>query len=177
MFTKNWYKAVASYVFDMNRKVSYTAMDGKTTQYISNSCTIDMVGGSGGTSEPALRYLRPDWASSGGVLLGTGTTPATVDDCTMSGTPVSTYTYSTSLSITPDANGVTTTALYTITNTGSAAFTIGEIGLAADLTGNSGSALNYKALLERTVLDSPLTIEPGGVGQLTYTIRFNYPTA
>ena len=30
--------------------------------------------------------------------------------------------------------------------------------------------------VERTVLETPVTIPAGGVGQVTYTIRMNYPT-
>ena len=61
-------------------------------------------------------------------------------------------------------------AVLTITNNNATDITIGEVGIVYQ-----GS--NTAALLERTVLDSPITIPAGGVSQITYTIRMNYPTA
>ena len=79
------------------------------------------------------------------------------------------------MTVTPDESGLTITALYTITNTGSSAFTIGELGLIAATYTNVST--NSKCLVERTVLDTPVTIPAGGIGQVEYTITFNYPTA
>lgn len=59
----------------------------------------------------------------------------------------------------------------TITNNNETDITIGEVGIVYQ-TGSS-----YSVLFERTVLESPITIPAGGVGQVTYTIRMNYPTA
>lgn len=63
--------------------------------------------------------------------------------------------------------------VYTITNGNSAAITISEIGYVGSCIFGSNTVAG--ALLEHTVLESPITIEPGGVGQVTYEIKMNYP--
>ena len=176
MFTKNWYKLVAVCMAGTTGLDTYKSIDGKSRDICSQPSLIRYGYNADGNSVPCIRYMRKSYAESAGVVLGTGSTAPTLDDYALSGNLVSTYTYSATLKNEKDENGLTTTAMYTITNTGNSAITIGEIGLIADLTTNSSSE-SYKGLLERTVLDTPLTIEPGGVGQLTYTIRFNYPTA
>ena len=176
MFTKNWYKATASAMFYMREEETYKTMSGGIMKISGNASHIQLAYPASGSQNPFLGNMSGNWEASAGVILGTGITPPTVDDYTMSGNPITNFTYSYALAKDTDDNGATITALYTITNTGSSAFTIGEIGLTASL-GGSYSTMIYKALLERTVLDSPLTIEPGGVGQLTYVIRMDYPTA
>lgn len=177
MFTKNWYKANSAYMFDHSQRVIYTGMDGVANRTIYPYSNQILLGGDyEGNRYPSVHKMRKNYTSNGGVIIGTGTTPPTLDDYDLSGMLITDYTYSVSVSREFDENGATMTALYTITNTGTQAFTIGEIGLMADLDYN-GYSKSSKALLEHTVLDTPLTIAPGGVGQLTYTIRFNYPTA
>ena len=65
----------------------------------------------------------------------------------------------------------TISSVLTITNGNDTDVTINEIGLNLNYTGN------WSFLVERTVLDAPLTIPAGGIGKVTYTIRMNYPTA
>lgn len=59
-------------------------------------------------------------------------------------------------------------------NTSSADVTIREIGYYACYDGNTK---NSRVLLDRTLLDTPVTIPAGSIGQVVYTITFNYPTA
>lgn len=127
-------------------------------------------------SRPSIYFLQTVATSNGGAIIGTGTTPATIDDYKLAGDMITTFTYSKTIKITHDDDKSTITALYTITNTGNAAFTIGEIGLIAACY-SSGNTAAYRCLVERTVLDSPVTIEAGGVGQVTYTIEINMPVA
>jgi hypothetical protein len=102
--------------------------------------------------------------SEGSVFFGTGTTPPTYDDYSLSGEIISGLTITTS--VTNENNGTEITALYTITNTSGADVTIGEIGL-----------FFMKYMIDRTVLETPLTITNGSIGQLTYTIQLNYPVS
>ena len=70
--------------------------------------------------------------------------------------------------------------MFTLTNTGSEDFTISELGLVtyAYITNTNGYCYENNFLLERTVLENPITIPAnGGVGQVTYTIRMDYPVA
>lgn len=117
-----------------------------------------------------------------GVCFGDGTTEPTAEDVCLSGvqhTSISstntivTFNYSTE-----DNGDFILTAVYTITNTLENDMTIAEVGLAAPGSYFSGG-YNYHVpiLVERSLLEVPVTIPAGGVGQVTYTIRMNYPIA
>lgn len=110
-------------------------------------------------------------------ILGTGTTPPTFDDYDLSGSIIKTISSAVaSTSKTVEEDGITIRTTWTVTNTGDAAITIGEVAFFSDRT-SSASSSGYGMCIERTVLEEPITIEAGGVGQVTYTIRLKYPTA
>ena len=177
MFTKNWYKALAAVATKTSGKDTYISVDGISTNSIAESEYYIQYGRDAEVRQcPSIYRLRTAYTGNGGVILGTGNTPPTIDDCKLSGDLVTGYIYSVTVTHNIDEYGVTSTALYTITNTSSKTITIGEIGLMAVLS-SGGANAQSQALVERTVLEAPLTIEPEGVGQLTYTIRFNYPTS
>ena len=98
----------------------------------------------------------------------------------MSGELFTEYTSSQTQETVVDDDGVSYTIRYTLTNTGNEDFTISEIGLFGFLYKKHKSYnyhYRYNFLTERTLLESPITIPAnGGVGQLTYTLRYNYPT-
>ena len=117
-----------------------------------------------------------------GVCFGDGDTPPTPADLNISGNAFSTYNALYNLSTGVDDSGhLYVKALYTITNTGDEAFTIKEIGLFAAPSLRKGPDIavagTFSILLDRTILDTPVTIPAGGVGQVEYTITFNLPTA
>lgn len=179
MFTKNWHKAAGAYITNAGSSVAitYTAMDGETVRtVVGNGYSVWCGYNMDDIKCPSMHKLRTSY-TYGGVILGTGNTAPTIDDNTLSGDLVTGYNYSASITKAADENGVKITALYTITNTNSKAITIGEIGLMCCICESASGNQTDKALLERTALEVPITIEPGGVGQITYTIRVNYPTA
>lgn len=106
-----------------------------------------------------------------GVFFGDGTTPPTEDDYKLSGNILSAGSASAVSSATSDENGVTSTATYTITNGLSTSFTIREVVLVGSVYYSSNSTSLAYVVFDRTLLDTPVTIEPGAVGQVTYTIR------
>lgn len=179
MFTKNWYRALGQYL-------SYGHAGSKVVGYDSSEWALAIPSSSffqiAASSVdniycPSMYIMRTtiDHYSAGGVIIGDGDTAPTVNDYKLSGNLISTFTYSAAVTAEDTDDGVIITGLYTITNSGTETITIKEIGLVATPTNNSG--LRYRLLIERTVLETPITIEPGGVGQVTYTIRMNYPTA
>lgn len=178
MFTRNWYKALAATATQTSGKDTYTAIDGVTTNLVTNNEYYIQYGRDNEYKQcPSIYRMRTTYSGTfGGVILGTGTKPPSINDCKLSGDLVSGYIYSSTVQTIVDDYGTTTTALYTITNTSDKTITIGEIGLMAVLNSGSANAQTF-ALLERTALEVPLVIEPEGVGQLTYTIRFNHPTS
>lgn len=115
-----------------------------------------------------------------GVVFGSGNTAPTQDDTTLSGNLVTGLTSSYVYNETFADDGIDVTTVYTLTNNNAESVTIGEIAL-VDVIQNQPQqyydTYYYPYLIERTALETPITIQAGGVGQVTYTIRMNYPTA
>ena len=119
-----------------------------------------------------------------GVVFGDGVTPPTIDDLSISGNRVTGLTASnTSISVSDkyEEDYWERTCIYSITNTTASAMTIKEAAIAFTFYGEKNryyaDYVNCPYIVDRTVLDTPVTIEPGGIGQMTYTIRMNYPVA
>lgn len=181
MLLKNFYTAI--FVPSLNDGESMPVDDGSVNYYrpdgASTSSSVatttknlyDSLGFYGMKSNLATAR------TAGAVVIGTGTTQPTFDDYDLSGSIIKTFTSTvTSTSKTVEEAGITISTTWTITNTSDAAFTIGEVAY----FGGYKSAKNYTTVtamcIERTALEEPVTIEAGGVGQLTYTIRLKYPT-
>ena len=201
MFTKNYYLGViaqntvyAGYHKDYLRKQlvsvtgdnpvqkdSYGEIDGGSTD--TNFLLNYLVGRHMKAAKSALvhhtNYVT-NFSVSYGVCFGNGTAPESYNDYTMSGELMTSYTESQTITGSEDELGCTKTALYTITNSGSEPFTISEVGLIGYVyvrSADYSSRYIYdNILLERTLLDVPITIEAGGVGQVTYTLRYEWPT-
>ena len=127
--------------------------------------------------QSAMNSVKTDLIkNTQGVLFGTGDTPASLDDYKLAGDMIQniaasihkTYSYSEAQ---PNLK-----ALYTITNNNEAAITIKEVALNVQYTYNSNGNISG-CVIDRTVLDTPVTIPAGGIGQVEYTITFNLPTA
>ena len=109
------------------------------------------------------------------IVFGDGDATPTINDYNLSGNLITGIVSSTST--VRKSNGVE--KRFTVTNNNSNEIIIKEIcyfsqaGWRSDLGSTSGVIL----LLDRTVLDTPVTIPAGGVGQVVYTITLNYPTA
>lgn len=180
MFTKNWDAAILAAVYRSELPDTFAIDMGGAAQKITANLGGDMLmigldPSSSGNTTPSIGVLNTKNSSGGGVILGTGDTSPTYADYKLSGNIISTFSYMQNTKKSVTDKGIQLSATYTITNTGTEAFTIREVGLIAAAS-NSSSA-SYKLLLERTVLDSPVTIEPNGVGQVTYTININMPNA
>ena len=111
-----------------------------------------------------------------GVSFGTGTTPATASDYKLESLLDATQINVATPSVVSfsrfdayDEYSVT----FGVTNKTSAAITISEVGLTA-VPYYSYSGTSVYVLVDRTVLDAPITIPAGQSKQITYTIRFNY---
>jgi hypothetical protein len=180
MFLRNWDKALAFAMTgqDYASNIFYKSQDGSEMNFGGGTPNTLLIGkNTDGASYASLHKVRTSYNSYGGVVFGTGTTPPTKDDYKLSGTLLTTFSYSAGVSYEYDDTGTTIRAIYTITNTGSNDITIGEIGLMSNMYDASSQVASRKGFIERTVLDTPVTIPAGGIGQVVYTIRINYPTA
>ena len=161
MLTKNFY----SYMRAAFQKTSatFTLTDGTTdmTKLFNDTPPFD-----------AMNAWADGKTNIKGVSFGTGTTPATVSDyfleSILTDTQISVSVPSAvsfSRFDTYDEYSVT----FGVTNITAEAITISEVGLTANPQSNP-----YYVLVDRTVLDTPITIPAGQSKQITYTIRFNY---
>ena len=107
------------------------------------------------------------------VEFGNGTTPATINDYNLESKITTGINVAYPSSVTTEQTD--SYILWTVTFgvTASVETTISEIGLKslATLSSNNSST---RVLIDRTVLDEPVTIPAGQSKQITYTIRFNY---
>lgn len=114
-----------------------------------------------------------------GVCFGSGNEPATIDDFKLSGASVLNCSCSVSCSHSYESDGSNgvMSVHYTITNNNDTEVVIGEIGIFGEwyCRTTSNKANNFYYMVERTVLETPVIIPAGGVGQITYVIQMNYP--
>lgn len=169
MITKNFYAAIASQV---------TAQEINNVLRLHNGTAVRL---SASTSfAPFDNWTLRLNVTQSGFVVGTGTTPATVND------------YKLESQITSGLSSSGSTAFYrfddagfervmscVITNTSSEAITISEVGKVASInyfkTETATTTTSGATLIERNVLDTPVTIPAGEHKTITYTIRMNYP--
>ena len=125
----------------------------------------------------AINTVKTDLARhTKGVLFGTGDTPASLDDYKLAGDVIQNIAASIAETYSYSEAQPSLKAVYTITNNNAAAITIKEVALHVLYNYTSNNSVRG-CVIDRTVLDTPVTIPAGGVGQVEYTIKLNLPTA
>lgn len=187
MFTKNYYGMIMGALFyggvsltgktyyGVNGTLSY---GNSSLQQLTNDSTwhasVNRMVTTVLPTSVASSSASSKWASCTGVILGDGNTSPTIEDYSLSGNQITGFTYSNVITKESIGDGLgRLTCVYTITNNNDEAITISEIGLVTLAYVNSAY---YPWLYERTVLDSPVTIEAGGVGQVQYIIEMKLPS-
>lgn len=145
---------------------SYTAFDGSTFTVQSGSIWSHDFGA---CMYAQCRALAAGWA---GVWFGTGATPAKKADISLESVITSGLEIASGavpLFSEPSAGVYEVSGTYAVKNTTDADITISEVGY----FGSFGAS--YKPVLyERTVLDMPITIEPGLTKTITYKLTFKH---
>ena len=174
MFTKNWYILQSLHML-ADSKQQLTDLkpldwDGQSkTKYYPYKTSVSI--------QAAINSIKTDSANHvQGVLFGTGDTPASLDDYKLAGDMIQNIAATISKTYSYSEAQPSLKAVYTITNNNAAAITIKEVALNVQYTRTSSGGTSG-CVIDRTVLDTPVTIPAGGVGQVVYTITFNYPTA
>ena len=123
--------------------------------YISNNADNVFYG------NQSYPYDYENW----GLVIGDGNTPPTLDDYNLSDNIITDFSATTTISHSYAAGKLTIIATYNITNTGASAFTIREYGtrIRRKTSGNG-------AMLLRSLLETPLTINPGETSVMTVKI-------
>ena len=157
MLTKNFYSYMRAAFQETSAE--FTKTDGtKKTTHIADD-------------KPPFKQMNT------GVSFGTGTTPATASDYQLESTLNSTQITVSNPSAVSYSRGDTYeeySVTFGITNKTAEAITISEVGLTAAPYYSSSGTTSVYVLVDRTVLDTPVTIPAGQSKQITYTIRFNY---
>lgn len=177
MLLKNYYRNIIN-IFSFGETLPYINYVGDTISYNSSDTGLMRFAY---TQNPSYysnlkNVMNTKNFSSAGVIFGDGTKEPTLDDYFLSGNQVTGFTFDSTVSCSVDDDGATVTGKYTITNHNADDITISEAGIIGSLA-TSNTSPKYRCMVERTLLDTPVTIPAGGVGQVTYTIRVNYPTA
>ena len=110
------------------------------------------------------------------VEFGNGTTPATTGDYKLDNKITSGIKVTTPSAVTTEQTDSYISWTVTFGVMASTETTISEIGLTAKIAYSTGIK-SAAILVDRTVLDTPITIPAGQSKQITYTIRFNYGDA
>lgn len=105
------------------------------------------------------------------VSFGNGTTPATVNDYKLESEITTGISVAHPSAVTTEQTDSYILWTATFGVSASVETTISEIGLFANVYTSSGS---FYALVDRAVLETPITIPARQSKQITYTIRFNY---
>lgn len=173
MFLKNFYQATLAYV--TNTAVNLTVCNGDIGKIQPSAGSKAMsVNTTGGSESPALNHLLNNYSgTSGGVLYGTGDAEVSYDDYKLSGDIITGLSATYKSTVTIEGNTAVISSVGTLTNNNSEAVTISEVGLMGKT--QSSASIAYSYLADRTLLEKPITIEPGGVGQVTYSVRYTIP--
>lgn len=167
MFTKWYYKLLPCGIMScVSTNYNVALKNYKGTLYNVNyqNCR----GGSWleNTLQSPLNNSTKDSISFAGVVFGNGDAQPTIDDYQLSGEHFKNF--SSSYAHSYDANTNEGTITYTLVNNNDSDFTIREVGV---------FATSSVVLMIREVLDSPVTIPAGGIGQVTLTIKVAIPEA
>ena len=159
MFTNQYFACKKGLFEDSNVKL--TVRDGSAYTFPTSSiynCEIGV----------CMKKAYCKIPSSSGVYFGAGSTPAQKTDYDLENMITSGLTITNgSFVSTNSGNGVYWyECSYIVRNSSENEITISEIGYYS-------AADNYAVLMERTVLASPLTIQPGESKLITYKITFN----
>ncbi len=177
MLTKTFNNVIRAVV--TGEKLTFKRVDGTTTEV-----TIPNTVGSNFISYYSTTMLRiPELlklgryttavgnSSAGGVCFGTGTTAPTDSDYTIT-QKVLDASSGASVTINTSTDGNTHTGIYTIVNNGTQDLVITEVGLYGTIP--YGSSQYYAYLIDRTLLESSVTIPAGGgVGKVVYSITIS----
>lgn len=159
MFTKIAYETISRKLSYQLNGYTYKTMNGSTKNSSYIFSWLDKFSNGLRTVSTLDKYGSTTQEIT---IFGNGNTPPTADDFQLAGAHFTTC--SANVSVSFDSNSNTSTVLYTITNAGDEEFVVREVGV-----------FYYEAMLMREVLDSPITIPAGGVGQVTLTLKVNIP--
>lgn len=132
------------------------------------------------TLNEASYFRQNTYVNNTGTYFGDGTGELTRDSYKLFGNVITGLAVTSNIKTTRENDIVTKEVTFTVANNNAQDITISEIGIFGgsgkyypNIDSSSTSSYSDYLLLEHTLLDEPVTIPAGGVGQVTYTITFN----
>jgi hypothetical protein len=164
MVTKNWYNSFKAYMIGVQIPNGLTYYSGAAA---NAGCYAAVA------SNLFFSVSSVVTTAEVGIVLGGGATQPTINDYKLESQITSGL--SASVQKTTDENN---SAVYilTLTNTSDKDITVAEVGMILALSRSSGNNGTAGCLVDRTVLDAPITIPAGGLGVIDYTIKLPIPT-
>lgn len=172
MLTKNFYNAAMAYWASKSVSNAIRLLDGTYSKIFPYTNGFKLLA--------SIKDVASN-AANVGIQFGTGTTPSSPDDYTVenwldTSTQIA-VTNPTDYNVSQEDGAVSISVSFGVMNKTSEAIPVSEICYNATIYPSSSTANAKNVLLDRTVLEEPIVINPGETKQLTYTIRMNYPTA
>lgn len=113
--------------------------------------------------------------ATGAMMIGSGTTPATEDDYALENAITSGFSTSGQAYVSVLEGGAEVVYKLVLKNTSASAFTVSEIGYLGRGYVSTSSSGAKSVMVDRTVLDAPVTIPAGESRTISYTVRLNWP--
>ena len=180
MLLLNFYRLVGASVLCSSPGVSVTYYNGKkaaiTTDKNITTAALLYPAEKGSHFSPCIDRIAKKGSTSG-VVFGTGDTPVAYEDYCLAGEIIdySSFNETHISTVTAITGGVRVETTFTLTNITESEITIREMGLVA-CTWQMTLADYNQTLVERTVLNTPVTIAPGSIAQITYAVEWIFPT-
>ena len=166
MFTRNFYNILYSHIMGVHIPNGLTDVNG--TKY---TC-YDMPSKGEHLQMPnRISYIGGSFVSAGYVVVGSGSTPATLDDYCIEN-PISTINHVGVTTSTDENNSVIKTLNFQ--NYDSKAITIREVGVSMTGYMKDASSGSSTFMAYRKVLDTPYVVPAGANGYIT--LKFDMPT-
>ena len=165
MFTRNFYNVLHSHIMGVDIPNGLTDPNG--TKY---TC-YDMASKGDHLRVPVnVKYLATSFATAGYVVVGSGSTPPSVDDYCLEA-PITSVEHDGITSSVDENNNVIKTLSFR--NSSSEAITIREVGVAMSGYKTNTSSGTGVFMAYREVLDTPYVVAAGAVGYIT--LKFDWP--
>lgn len=169
MITKNWYN-----YFKSARGNTVVTKGAMTTDGAAVNCGYSTSQVSVMMEALLMKHTSVVYkTTASGIVLGSGSTPPTVSDYMLDSQITSGLHCSVTTVYNQDGN---VTRTITATNTSENDITIAEIGHQCQIyTGDNSTSNSKYVLMDRSLLQAPVTIPVGAVGVISYTVKVNVP--
>jgi len=167
MLTNNFYKILLTHMNMKGAVATCVKYDGTSANIMNPEYVLN-----------GLRYVRCAAFEAGqyGIYFGTGTTPPAMSDYNLE-SPILDGTLSSSSTASPqkgfEQDHARIYATHEVTNNSTSDVTVTEVGVFGAVNASSTSVF----MIDRTVLNTPITIPAGQSRSITVAIQFDYPEA